>query len=308
MRGAFAQGSPSAPRRRVEVDGQRVSVIDVHCHCVVPEALNVLKGTAMEAQFATTLKSAFNNPSLEKRIAAMDAQGIDIEAMRTGGVSGMFFGIDRARFVTRRLLGGPRQVDMVSAVSPAIEYKLLYLASGGRVVPIKAGADVPSRAASVGTALDVRQGRWVDSPADSAWIAPTAQQLYDELDHFHLPVVEPFDGLQLCFHLACLVRFPLNVLVEFVHGVAHHFSLGQEKVGEVVVVRLRIQKRASVFHGCLAQNRRYGDELEQPVSGVQHRPVKQGPGGSPVAVYKGMVIGQPEVQKDCSDRGMNETV
>ena len=113
--------------------------------------------------------------------------GIDIEAMRTGGVSGMFFGIDRARFVTRRLLGGPRQATMVSAVSPAIEYKLLYLASGGRVVPIKAGADVPSRAASVGTALDVRQGHWVDSPADSAWIAPTAQQLYDELDHFHLP-------------------------------------------------------------------------------------------------------------------------
>ena len=52
MRGAFAQGSPSAPRRRVEVDGQRVSVIDVHCHCVVPEVLDVLKGTSMEASRA----------------------------------------------------------------------------------------------------------------------------------------------------------------------------------------------------------------------------------------------------------------
>ena len=30
--------------------------------------------------------------------------GIDVEAMRTGGVSGMFFGIDRARFLTRQLL------------------------------------------------------------------------------------------------------------------------------------------------------------------------------------------------------------
>jgi len=113
--------------------------------------------------------------------------GIDIESMRTGGMSGMFFGIDRARFVTRRLLGGPRRAGEVAAVSPSIEYKLLYLGRGDRVVPVKAGADVPSRAAAVGAALDVRQGTWSDSPADSAWIAPTAQQLYDELDHFHLP-------------------------------------------------------------------------------------------------------------------------
>ncbi len=113
--------------------------------------------------------------------------GIDIESMRTGGMSGMFFGIDRARFVTRRLLGGPRRAGEVAAVSPSIEYKLLYLGRGDRVVPVKAGADVPSRAAAVGAALDVRQGTWSDSPADSAWIAPTAQHLYDELDHFHLP-------------------------------------------------------------------------------------------------------------------------
>ena len=45
-------------------------------------------------------------------------QGIDVEAMRTGGVSGMFFGIDRARFLTRQLLGGPRQAELVAAVSP----------------------------------------------------------------------------------------------------------------------------------------------------------------------------------------------
>ena len=99
MRGAFAQGSPSAPRRRVEVDGQRVSVIDVHCHCVVPEVLDVLKGTSMEAGFTTTLKSEFNNPSLEKRIASMDAQGIDIEAM---SVNAFWYGADRE--LARRLI------------------------------------------------------------------------------------------------------------------------------------------------------------------------------------------------------------
>ncbi len=113
--------------------------------------------------------------------------GIDIEAMRTGGVSGMFFGIDRARFVSRQLLGGPRQAGVVAALSPLIEDKLMYLGHGDRVVAVRAGATVPSRAAAVGAALDVREGRWIDSPEDSAWIVPAAQQLYDELDHFHVP-------------------------------------------------------------------------------------------------------------------------
>jgi hypothetical protein len=114
-------------------------------------------------------------------------QGIDVEAMRTGGVSGMFFGIDRARFLTRQLLGGPRHAQMVEAVSPVIENKLVYLGRGGRVVAARAGGEIPSRAAAVGAGLDLLAGRWPDSPADSAWIAPTADQLYDEMDRFHLP-------------------------------------------------------------------------------------------------------------------------
>jgi hypothetical protein len=114
-------------------------------------------------------------------------QGIDVEAMRTGGVSGMFFGIDRARFLTRQALGGPRNRDLVRVVSPAIEGKLLYLRHGNRVVPVRAGGDVPSRARVVGSGLDLRSGAWEDSPADSAYLAPTPQQLYDEIDRFHLP-------------------------------------------------------------------------------------------------------------------------
>ena len=51
-------------------------------------------------------------------------QGIDVEAMRTGGLGGMFFGIDRARYLTRQVLGGPREAARVRTVSPAIEGKL----------------------------------------------------------------------------------------------------------------------------------------------------------------------------------------
>ena len=114
-------------------------------------------------------------------------QGIDVEAMRTGGMGGMFFGIDRARFLTRQVIGGPRHKDLVRTVSPVIEGKLIYLRRGNRTVVVRAGGEIPSRAYAVGSGLDLHSGRWDDSPADSVYIAPTAHQLYNELDRFHLP-------------------------------------------------------------------------------------------------------------------------
>jgi hypothetical protein len=114
-------------------------------------------------------------------------QGIDVEAMRTGGVSGMFFGIDRARFLTRVLVGGPRQRDIVAAVSPVIERKLVYLAFRGDTVAVRAGGELPDRAGDVGAGFRVIDGAWSDVPDDSAYAAPAPGRLYDELDRFHLP-------------------------------------------------------------------------------------------------------------------------
>jgi hypothetical protein len=116
-------------------------------------------------------------------------QGIDVEAMRTGGISGMFFGIDRARFLTRQIIGGERQKRLVRVVSPAIEGKLIYLRRGQRTMAARAGADIPSRAAAVGSALNVQSGTWHDSATDSSYMDPSSQQLYDELDHFHAPAI-----------------------------------------------------------------------------------------------------------------------
>ena len=114
-------------------------------------------------------------------------QGIDVEAMRTGGLSGMYFGIDRARFLTRQALGGSRHGEIVRSVSPSIEGKLLYLKHRGRTMAVRAGGEIPSRAAAVNAGLDVQSGSWHDLPVDSAFTTPTRQQLYDELDRFHLP-------------------------------------------------------------------------------------------------------------------------
>jgi hypothetical protein len=117
-------------------------------------------------------------------------QGIDVEAMRTGGLGAMFFGIDRARFLTRQVLGGARHGALVQTVAPAIEGKLLYLCAAAAPChprPVRAGGEIPSRARALASGLRVLQGRWQDSPADSAWVSPTRQQLYDELDRFHIP-------------------------------------------------------------------------------------------------------------------------
>jgi hypothetical protein len=116
-------------------------------------------------------------------------EGIDPEAMRTGGVSGMFFGIDRARYVTRHLVGGPRNAAVVRAVSPAIENKLLYVRYGDRTVAARAGGEIPSQARAVGAGLRLLTGRWEDAGTDSVYLAPTAGQLYDEIDHFHFSPV-----------------------------------------------------------------------------------------------------------------------
>jgi aminocarboxymuconate-semialdehyde decarboxylase len=68
---------PTAAQRRREtiINGKRIKTIDVHAHCIVPKAAAVVKhpleapGLMMEG---TTLAT---------RLAAMDAQGIDVEAL-----------------------------------------------------------------------------------------------------------------------------------------------------------------------------------------------------------------------------------
>jgi hypothetical protein len=51
-------------------------------------------------------------------------EGIDVEVMKTGGLGGLFFSIDHARFVYGHLLASPRLASQVSVVAPQIESKL----------------------------------------------------------------------------------------------------------------------------------------------------------------------------------------
>jgi len=62
-----------AGRREVVVSGTRVKTVDVHAHCAFPEAM-ALVGRTVEAP-------GLLNERLDDRLRAMDAQGIDVEAL-----------------------------------------------------------------------------------------------------------------------------------------------------------------------------------------------------------------------------------
>jgi aminocarboxymuconate-semialdehyde decarboxylase len=73
---APAPGTPeqaAGRRRETLVNGRRVKVIDVHAHCIVPAAAAVI-GHPLEA-------SGLLMDDTSVRVAAMDAQGIDVEVL-----------------------------------------------------------------------------------------------------------------------------------------------------------------------------------------------------------------------------------
>lgn len=73
-----------ARRREVVVSGRRVKVVDVHAHCAVPEAM-ALAGRSREMPALLMAQKA-------DRLTAMDAQGIDVEAL---SINPFWYGAER---------------------------------------------------------------------------------------------------------------------------------------------------------------------------------------------------------------------
>jgi hypothetical protein len=113
--------------------------------------------------------------------------GVDVEVMKTGGVGGLFFSIDNARFIYRQLLASPRLSRSVRVAAPQITRKLLYLRAHGTEYAVLASGEVPSRSDAVGAVPPLASGEWHDDAGDRRWIAPTPYQLYSDVDHFHYP-------------------------------------------------------------------------------------------------------------------------
>lgn len=115
-------------------------------------------------------------------------EGIDVEVMKTGGLGGLFFSIDHARFIYRQLLAAPRLESNLTAVAPQIEGKLLYLrTSTGHEAPVLASGEIPSRTAALGAMPPMASGAWDDDTLDRVWRDPSPAELRHAIDHFHLP-------------------------------------------------------------------------------------------------------------------------
>ena len=76
--------STTGTRREVVVNGRRVTVIDMHAHCAIPEAMRLM---GQDVGFAPLLKE-----NAGERLQAMDEQGIDIEAL---SINPFWYGAER---------------------------------------------------------------------------------------------------------------------------------------------------------------------------------------------------------------------
>jgi len=67
-------------RRQVSIGGRRIKVIDIHCHCVIPEVADVVKGTPLTNAAGVGIQGL--GP---QRLALMDQQGVDVQALTING-------------------------------------------------------------------------------------------------------------------------------------------------------------------------------------------------------------------------------
>src|SRR5438045_4479023 len=74
-------------RRQVAVGGRRVKTIDVHAHCVIPEAQALRGIPARDVRFGRGIEEVG-----AQRLQEMDRQGIDVEAL---SINPTWYGADR---------------------------------------------------------------------------------------------------------------------------------------------------------------------------------------------------------------------
>jgi aminocarboxymuconate-semialdehyde decarboxylase len=85
--GPGAATRPRGARREVVVGGRRVKTIDIHAHCVIPEAQQLLGMTTRETRFGRGIDEVG-----AQRLREMDEQGIDVEAL---SINPTWYGAER---------------------------------------------------------------------------------------------------------------------------------------------------------------------------------------------------------------------
>lgn len=125
-------------------------------------------------------------------------------------------------------------------------------------------------------------------------------------DEGALTVVEGGGVPELLLELLLLAPLAFEVFVEVGDGFLDGAELVADEIVEVVVVLLRVEEGAVVTLGMSKNFARDGDVFKNPKALLQHSPIEQSARGAPVAVHKGVVVGQPEVQDDGTHHGVQE--
>jgi len=120
--GVMLAGVPPllAARREVRLGGRRVTVVDGHAHCAIPDVLDIVKGTDLERGVSGSL----NGPLVVKpdRVAAIDEQGIDIQVL---SINPYWYGAERD--LARRIIAA--QNAGLAAICKAQPDRFVALAS-----------------------------------------------------------------------------------------------------------------------------------------------------------------------------------
>ena len=176
--------------------------------------------------------------------------GVDVEVLKVGAATGMFYSIDNAEFVYRHVLSGPRFQDRIVAVaapvwpgeptppplaaaSPLLANEVVYVRRRAPAHAVTASSAVPRRASAFGVipsldravsgALVDRAGHaieWADSHADRAWMEPAVDSLYHALDRFHRPPADRADLDTWAEWLYFNIQDPVSGSIAFVSFIA----------------------------------------------------------------------------------------
>ena len=80
-----------------------------------------------------------------------------------------------------------------------------------------------------------------------------------------------------------------------------HFKLMNNEISNIITIRFCMQVCRHVLCGCLLQHPRDRDILHQPIPLLGHHPIEKSPCRSAIAIHKGVVIPNHEVDNDGLD-------
>ena len=94
-----------------------------------------------------------------------------------------------------------------------------------------------------------------------------------------------------------LSRFAVDIFAQGLHRSFNNAQLVKNKIGQIIVVGLGVQKGSVIPRGDFAKNLGNGQKFKRRVPIVQHRPVEEGVCCAAIAIDKRVVVTQPKMQR-----------